>query len=75
MSTFIVDFFFYAMEKLILTTEDHASLAVHLFKPEKSNGKLLLINSATGVKQQVYFLLPAIFLSRNSRLLPMTIGE
>ncbi|MBV8328613.1 alpha/beta fold hydrolase [Chryseobacterium sp.] len=43
------------MEKLILTTEDHASLTAHLFRPEKSNGKLLLINSATGVKQQVYF--------------------
>lgn len=56
MSTFIVDFFFYPpMEKLILTTEDHASLTVHLFQPEKNNGKLLLINSATGVKQQVYF--------------------
>lgn len=55
MSTFIVDFFFYDMEKLILTTENQASLAVHVFYPEKSNGKLLLINSATGVKQQVYF--------------------
>ncbi|CAM3030290.1 alpha/beta hydrolase [Chryseobacterium flavum] len=43
------------MEKLILTTEDHVPLAAHLFMPEKSNGKLLLINSATGVKQQVYF--------------------
>ncbi len=55
MSTFIVDFFFLSMEKLILTTEDQASLAVHLFQSEKNNGKLLLINSATGVKQQVYF--------------------
>jgi len=43
------------MEKLQLITTDHISLAIHLFKPEKSNGKLLLINSATGVKQQVYF--------------------
>ncbi|WET00178.1 alpha/beta hydrolase [Chryseobacterium arthrosphaerae] len=49
------------MEKLILTTEDHASLAVHLFKPEKSNGKLLLINSATGVRQQVYFSFASYF--------------
>lgn len=49
------------MEKLILTTEDHISLAVHLFKPEKSNGKLLLINSATGVKQQVYFSFASYF--------------
>jgi len=43
------------MEKLELITKDHIPLAVHLFRPEKSNGKLLLINSATGVKQQVYF--------------------
>ncbi|WP_343610210.1 alpha/beta hydrolase family protein [Chryseobacterium oranimense] len=43
------------MEKLELITKDRVSLAVHLFRPEKSNGKLLLINSATGVKQQVYF--------------------
>ncbi|REC49632.1 alpha/beta hydrolase family protein [Chryseobacterium pennipullorum] len=43
------------MEKLIITTEDAVALAVHLFKPEKENGKLMLINSATGVKQQVYF--------------------
>ncbi|KMQ65604.1 alpha/beta hydrolase [Chryseobacterium angstadtii] len=43
------------MEKLELITKDKTALAVHLFRPEKSNGKLLLINSATGVKQQVYF--------------------
>lgn len=43
------------MEKLIITTPDHISLAAHIFEPEQSNGKLLLINSATGVKQQVYF--------------------
>jgi len=43
------------MEKLILTTEDHFSLTAHLFVPERSNRKLLLINSATGVKQHIYF--------------------
>ncbi|KFF13355.1 alpha/beta hydrolase [Chryseobacterium soli] len=43
------------MEKLIITTRDHISLAAHIFEPEQSNSKLLLINSATGVKQQVYF--------------------
>ncbi|WP_312900278.1 alpha/beta hydrolase family protein [Chryseobacterium taichungense] len=43
------------MEKLVLTTEDSLSIAAHLFLPEKSNHKLLLINSATGVKQHVYF--------------------
>lgn len=43
------------MEKLELITNDRISLSVHLFRPDKSNGKLLLINSATGVKQQVYF--------------------
>lgn len=43
------------MEKLILTTKDSFSIAAHLFLPDKSNHRLLLINSATGVKQQVYF--------------------
>ncbi|WP_454047224.1 alpha/beta hydrolase family protein [Chryseobacterium sp. Marseille-Q8038] len=49
------------MEKLILTTEDHVTLTAHVFKPEKDNGKLLLINSATGVKQQVYFSFASYF--------------
>ncbi|WP_172280081.1 serine aminopeptidase domain-containing protein [Chryseobacterium sp. LAM-KRS1] len=43
------------MEKLILKTTDHISIVAHLFLPEQSNNKLLLINSATGVKQHVYF--------------------
>lgn len=43
------------MEKLILTTKDQCQLTTHLFKPEKCNDKIILINSATGVKQQVYF--------------------
>lgn len=43
------------MEKLILIKKDKTELIAHLFTPEKSNGKVLLINSATGVKQQVYF--------------------
>lgn len=43
------------MEKLILTTHDNTALTAHLFVPEKSNNKFLLINSATGVKQQIYF--------------------
>lgn len=49
------------MEKLILTTEDHINLVAHLFKPERDNGKILLINSATGVKQQVYFSFASYF--------------
>ncbi|MFL9835690.1 alpha/beta hydrolase family protein [Chryseobacterium terrae] len=43
------------MEKLILTTKDKIQLVAHLFKPEKANSKIIVINSATGVKQQVYF--------------------
>jgi len=43
------------MEKLIFNTRDHAALTAHLFLPEKSNSKFLLINSATGVKQHIYF--------------------
>lgn len=43
------------MEKLILTTQDQIHLTAYLFKPENDNGKIIVINSATGVKQQVYF--------------------
>ncbi|OCK52700.1 alpha/beta hydrolase [Chryseobacterium sp. CBo1] len=43
------------MEKLILITQDQIHLTAHLFKPENDNGKIIVINSATGVKQQVYF--------------------
>lgn len=42
------------MEKVILTT-GHFPITAHVFYPEKSSNRLLLINSATGVKQQVYF--------------------
>jgi len=50
-----VDFLLYTMEKLIISTKDQYQLSAHIFKPEKSNEKIILINSATGVKQQVYF--------------------
>ncbi|MBB4806217.1 putative alpha/beta hydrolase [Chryseobacterium defluvii] len=43
------------MEELVLTTQDNISITAHLFLPEKNDHKILLINSATGVKQQVYF--------------------
>ena len=43
------------MKELKLFTSDNALITVHLFEPQNPNGKLLLINSATGVKQQVYF--------------------
>ncbi len=43
------------MEGLKLITADRFPITAHLFLPEKSNGRLLLINSATGVKQQLYF--------------------
>lgn len=52
------------MEKLTLTTSDHISIITHLFLPEKSNNKLLLINSATGVKQHVYFSFAQYFSER-----------
>jgi len=50
-----VDFSFLFMEKLLITTQDQTVITAHLFLPEQDNQKLLLINSATGVKQQVYF--------------------
>ncbi|MBU4538380.1 MAG: alpha/beta hydrolase [Weeksellaceae bacterium] len=43
------------MKELLLKISDDSAISVKIFEPEKSNGKLLLINSATGVKQQVYF--------------------
>ena len=46
---------FSEMKELTLKTSDNFPLSVKLFEPEISNGKVLLINSATGVKQQVYF--------------------
>lgn len=46
---------FITMKELILNTSDHIPLSVKVFEPQISNGKLLLINSATGVKQQIYF--------------------
>lgn len=46
---------FIKMKELILNTSDQIQLSIKVFEPKISNGKLLLINSATGVKQQIYF--------------------
>lgn len=43
------------MRSIDVVTADNYNLSVHLFEPQNPNGKLLLINSATGVKQQIYF--------------------
>ncbi|WP_027376158.1 alpha/beta hydrolase family protein [Kaistella palustris] len=43
------------MQELFLNTADGFPLSVKIFEPSQPNGKLLLINSATGVKQQIYF--------------------
>lgn len=43
------------MKSIDLLTEDNYTLSAHLFEPQNSNRKFLLINSATGVKQQIYF--------------------
>lgn len=43
------------MQSINISTEDNYSLSAHLFTPKSSKEKLLLINSATGVKQQIYF--------------------
>lgn len=49
------------MKRIDIITEDHYSLAAHLFEPQISNQKVLLINSATGVKQQIYFSVAQFF--------------
>ncbi len=43
------------MKSSIIQTSDGYGIHATLFEPQNSNGKLLLINSATGVKQQIYF--------------------
>lgn len=50
-----MDIYFDLMEKLLLQTDDEIEITAHIFRPEASNHKVLLINSATGVKQQIYF--------------------
>jgi len=52
------------MEKLILQTNDETVITANIFKPEKDNNKVLLINSATGVKQQIYFSFAQFFASQ-----------
>lgn len=47
--------FSFIMEKLIITTQDQTVITGYLFLSEQDHHKLLVINSATGVKQQVYF--------------------
>lgn len=49
------------MKSFTITTSDNYPLSAHLFESKSSNGKLLLINSATGVKQQVYFSFASYF--------------
>lgn len=49
------------MQSIELITEDQYAISAHLFEPQSSNGKLILINSATGVKQQLYFSLAKFF--------------
>ena len=43
------------MKEFFLKTSDHFSLSVTLFEPKISNQKILLLNSATGVRQTVYY--------------------
>ena len=50
------------MERHYFTNEKNgAKICLHLFKPENDRKKLLLINSATGVRQQIYFSFAAYF--------------
>ena len=40
---------------ITIHTQDQYPIMATLFEPENANGKLLLVNSATGVKQQTYY--------------------
>ena len=43
------------MENIFIRTKDGYPISIHVFSPNVSNNKILVINSATGVKQQLYF--------------------
>lgn len=43
------------MKNVKIEAKDGYKLSAHLFEPENPNGKFLIVNSATGVRQQVYF--------------------
>lgn len=45
------------MRDVSLQTADGATLSAKLFLPDQPNNKLLIVNSATGVRQQLYFAL------------------
>ena len=47
-------YFSIEMKVIKIKTADDFEIAVTIFEPDKPNGKLLLINSATGVRQQTY---------------------
>jgi predicted alpha/beta hydrolase len=49
------------MKSINLLTGDHYQLSAHLFEPKNPDKKLLLINAATGVKQQIYFSIAQFF--------------
>ena len=51
------------MQEIFLTTSDQVQISLKIFEPQSSTGKLLLINSATGVRQQIYFAF-ALFLTK-----------
>lgn len=51
------------MNKIIINTEDYYPLSARLFEPRNSNRKFLLINSATGVRQYLYFSFAEYFAS------------
>ncbi|ACU08703.1 hypothetical protein FIC_02270 [Flavobacteriaceae bacterium 3519-10] len=51
------------MKELYVKTSANTEIAVSVFAPEISNQKLLLINSATGVKQHLYFSFAQYFCS------------
>ncbi|KQT16885.1 alpha/beta hydrolase [Chryseobacterium sp. Leaf404] len=52
------------MERIYLNNFSGAKICLHIFSPEEKTDQLLLINSATGVRQQIYFSFAA-FARRN----------
>jgi len=55
---------FFVMKTLFIEAQDCTRLAIHIFEPKISHNKVLLINSATGVKQQIYFSFAQFFVDQ-----------
>ena len=57
------------MKELELKNSSNQPILATLFEPEISNNKVVLVNSATGVKQEIYFKIANYFLTHGFTVL------